>query len=167
MFVRELFEEFLPKDKNVLLFDTTDGAVNIFKLSRLLGHERVTCVAHSLHNLLIKDTLTKIPEVQALISQCKDIVGALNFKAHLIDEFVLEQKEADTYAKIRNLASFLEDFQKFTQIISQSKPECNTTNQGSNQENLCSGSQRSTSNEEDQRWKREEHGQTNPHYRSG
>lgn len=75
----------------------------MIKLSRLLGHERVTCVAHSLHNLLIKDTLTKIPEAQALISRCKYIVGALHFKAHLIDEFVLEQKEADIFAKIRNL----------------------------------------------------------------
>lgn len=94
MFVRELLEEFLPKDKNVLLFDTTDGAANMIKLSRLLGHERVTCVAHCLHNLLITDTLTKIPEAQALISQCKDIVSALHFKTHLIEEFVLEQKEA-------------------------------------------------------------------------
>ncbi|KAL2080752.1 hypothetical protein ACEWY4_024545 [Coilia grayii] len=36
-------------------------------------------------------------------TEALDIVGALHFKAHLIDEFVLEQKEADTYAKIRNL----------------------------------------------------------------
>ena len=97
MFVRELLDKFLPKDKHVLLFDTTDGAANMIKLSRLLGHERVTCVAHSLHNLLITDTLTKIPEAQAFISQCKDIVNALRFKAHLIDAFVLEQKEADIY----------------------------------------------------------------------
>jgi len=46
VFVRELLEEFLPKDKNVLLFDTTDGAANMIELSQLLGHERVTCVAH-------------------------------------------------------------------------------------------------------------------------
>ena len=63
----------------------------MIKLSRLLGHERVTCVAHCSHNLLITDTLTKIPEAQALIYQCKDIVSALHFKAQ---EFVLEQKEA-------------------------------------------------------------------------
>jgi len=88
MFVRELLEEFLPKDKNVLLFDTTDGAANMIKLSRLLGHERVTCVAHCLHNLLITDTLNKIPEAQVLIAQCKDIVSALHFKAHIIEEFV-------------------------------------------------------------------------------
>lgn len=34
VFVRELLEEFLHKDKNVLLFDTTDGAANMIKLSR-------------------------------------------------------------------------------------------------------------------------------------
>ena len=72
----------------------------MIKLSRLLGHERVTCVAHCSHNLLITDTLTKIPEAQALIYQCKDIVSALHFKAQ---EFALEQKEAYMYAKIQNL----------------------------------------------------------------
>ena len=103
MFVRELLDKFLPKDKHVLLFDTTDGAANMIKLSRLLGHERVTCVAHSLHNLLITNTITKIPEAQAFISQCKEIVSTLHFKSHLIDEFVLEQNEADIYTKILNL----------------------------------------------------------------
>lgn len=103
VFVRELLEEFLPKDKNVLLFDTTDGAANMIRLSRLPVNEIVTCAAHCLHNLLITDTITKIPEAQALISQCKDVVSALHFKAHLIEEFVLEQKEANIFAKIQDL----------------------------------------------------------------
>lgn len=103
VFVREILEEFLPQERNILLFNTTDGAANMVKLSRLLGHDRVTCIAHSLHNLVMTDTLNKIPELQALIVQCKEVVNALHFKAHLIDEFVLEQKEAELYAKIQTL----------------------------------------------------------------
>jgi len=98
-------KNFKKKDKNVLLFDTTElraqSSAKMIKLSCLLGHGRVTCVANCLHNLLITDTLIKIPEAQVLISQCKDVVSALHFKAHLIEEF--EQKEADIFAKIQDL----------------------------------------------------------------
>lgn len=87
IFVRETLEEFLPQERNILLFNTTDGAANMVKLSRLLGHDRVTCIAHSLHNLVMTDAINKILELQALIVQCKEVVNALHFKAHLIDEF--------------------------------------------------------------------------------
>ena len=76
-----------------MLYDTTDGAANMLKLSRLLGHERTTCIAHSLHNLLFTDSLSKVPAVQALIGQCKEAVHALHFKTYLIKEESSYKKE--------------------------------------------------------------------------
>jgi len=79
-FVQDVLDEFLPHDRNPVLFDTTDGAANMLKLSRLLDHDRTTCIAHSLHNLVMTDAMDKVPKIQALLRKCKEIVRALHFR---------------------------------------------------------------------------------------
>lgn len=93
-FVREILLEFF-KDVPPQFFNTTDGAANMVKLSKLLGHQRQTCVAHCLHNLLQTDGLENVQEVQVLLSQCKKIIDALKWKAHqMSDEKMTEQETA-------------------------------------------------------------------------
>ena len=53
-FVKTVLKEFLPQDKHFLLFNTTDGAANMKKLSKLLGHGIVSpSVGFFLMNLLM------------------------------------------------------------------------------------------------------------------
>lgn len=93
LFVREVLDEFF--EVKPVFFDTTDGAANMLKLSKLLKHERVTCIAHSLHNLLVTDSIEKNPGLEHLLLQCKNIVNTLHFKAYIIQEVRLQQKEKD------------------------------------------------------------------------
>ncbi len=102
--VKETMREFLPKDKKFILFNTTDGAANMVLLSKLLGHERCTCIAHSLHLLLTADSLDKEVLVTNLLKKCKDIVAQLHFKGHLIANEVRRQqndKLFDQLAKVQ------------------------------------------------------------------
>ena len=52
----------------------------MIKLSQLLGHDRVTCVAHCLHNLLTVDTINKVDDIQAVLGKCKEAIKTLHFK---------------------------------------------------------------------------------------
>lgn len=82
-FVKETMITFFGDSaRTTKLFDTTDGAANMIKLSQCLEHERNTCVAHCIHNLLTVDTLNKIDDVQQVISKCKEVVKALHFKSY-------------------------------------------------------------------------------------
>ena len=85
-FVLDVLSQFFKDTRSLLIFDTTDGAANMLKLSQLLGHKRTTCLAHCLHNLLTTDTINKIPKIQSLITRCKEIVTALHFKTCLLNE---------------------------------------------------------------------------------
>ena len=102
LFVKQLLDEFLP-DKKILLFDTSDGAANMVKLSRLLGHERQTCIAHCLHNLIVTDLILKVPDVDVLLAQCKQAVQALHFKTYMLHEESLRKKEVEVFDSIANV----------------------------------------------------------------
>jgi len=86
-FVKEVMGRFLGEEYHniVKLFNTTDGAANMIKLSELLGHDRVTCVAHCLHNLLIVDTINKVDDIQAVLGKCKEAIKTLHFKSFMLD----------------------------------------------------------------------------------
>ncbi len=106
-FVKEIVSEFFPHHKQMVIFDTTDGASNMLLLSKLLNHERTTCVAHSIHLLLTVDSFAKIPEVEELLKKCKEIVQALHFKGHLIEHEQMLAKEAELYEKMKMINEML------------------------------------------------------------
>lgn len=72
-FVKATVAEYFQTSHKVVLFNTTDGASNMKKLSKLLGHERITCVAHSLHFLLTVDSLNHVPQLVCLVKKCKEL----------------------------------------------------------------------------------------------
>ena len=90
-FLKETLAKFFGDGtRSVKLFnttdDTTDGAANMIKLSTILDHERNTCVAHYLQNLLTVDTLNKMDDVQQLITRYKEVVKAEHFKSYMLDK---------------------------------------------------------------------------------
>jgi hypothetical protein len=99
-FLKTVLREFLPQQKKIMLFNTTDAAANMKKLSKLLGHDRINCVAHSLHLLLTTDSLFKVPELCRLVASCKEIIKTLHFKGHLMAEFQIKEEDASLYEKI-------------------------------------------------------------------
>ena len=102
-FVQDVEEEFLPMDRQPLLFDTTDGAANMVKLSNLLDHERTTCIAHSLHNLVMTDSINRVPKIQALLGKCEEIVRLLHFRTEDIQDTTMYLKEQELISKISSL----------------------------------------------------------------
>jgi len=91
--VKITLDEFLPADKKFLLFNTTDGAANMLLLSKLLGHDRITCIAHGIHLLLTTDSVVKEKEVESLLTRCKDIVKTLHFKGYMFSAEEIKQQD--------------------------------------------------------------------------
>ena len=102
-FVKETLSEFLPKERKFLLFNTTNGAANMLSLSKLLGHERTTCIAHSLHLLITVDSIHKEAELNGLLQRYKRIVTVLHFKGHMIMEEVMIANDKELMDKIEKL----------------------------------------------------------------
>lgn len=93
-FVKDVLLRFFGESyRSIKLFNTTDGAANMLKLSQLLNHDRNTCIAHCLHNLLTVDVLMEVDEVQQVIEKCKTAVKTLHFKAYMLDEERLREDD--------------------------------------------------------------------------
>ena len=105
-FVKSVISEYLPHNRRMLLFNTTDGAANMKLLSRLLGHQRIDCTAHCLHLLLTVDSFNRVPELVVLAERCKEIVHSLHFKGHLIRS---EQTIADDIDMLDRVALVMEN----------------------------------------------------------
>ena len=80
-FVKDVIAGFLPANRKFLLFNTTDGAANMLSLSKMLGHEKITRFAHSIHLLVTTDSFSKVPEMESLLARCIQVVSTLNLKA--------------------------------------------------------------------------------------
>lgn len=112
-FVKDVLLKFFGESyRSIKLFNTTDGAANMLKLSKLLNHDRNTCIAHCLHNLLTVDIMIKVDEVQQLIEKCKAAVTTLHFKAYMLDEERLREDdkrivENETTSKMTEVFSIL------------------------------------------------------------
>ncbi len=106
-FVKEVIAEFLPVNRKFLLFNTTDGAANMVSLSRMLGHERITCFAHSIHLLVTTDSISKEEELDSLLARCKQIVSTLHFKGHMIEASVENAANAVLFRKVEHLQEII------------------------------------------------------------
>lgn len=106
-FVKDTLSEYLPPDKKFLLFNTTDGAANMLLLSKLLGHDRITCVAHGIHLLLTVDSISKEREVESLLVRCKEMVNTLHFKAYMLSAEEIKEQDVELFEKIGRLQDAL------------------------------------------------------------
>ena len=109
-FVKDTVFEFISKespDKRFLLFNTTDGAANMLLLSKMLGHERITCIAHSLHLLLTVDSMHKEAEINSVLQRCKNIITTLHFKGYLLKDEILNARETVLMDKIEKMQEVL------------------------------------------------------------
>ena len=106
-FVKDTVEEYLPVDQKFLLFNTTDGAANMLLLSKLLGHDRITCVAHGIHLLVTVDSMSKEVEVENLLTRCKQIVKTLHFKGHMVSVEQMNAQDAELFEQIRRMQDAL------------------------------------------------------------
>lgn len=102
-FVKDTLAEYLPPLKKFLLFNTTDGAANMLLLSKLLGHDRISCVAHGIHLLLTVDSINKEREVENLLVRCKEIVKTLHFKAYMLSAEEIKGQDVQLFEKIGRL----------------------------------------------------------------
>jgi hypothetical protein len=124
-FVKEILVRFFGDSTSVKFFNTTDGAANMIKLSQLLGHERNTCVAHSVHNLLTVDTMNKVDEIQAVLAKCKEAVRTLHFKSYMLDSERLRQVdkeivEAQVMSTVSEVYEILQADENISQEIDES-----------------------------------------------
>lgn len=108
-FVKETIAEFMPHHKKMILFNTTDSAANMKLLSKVLGHERVDCIAHCLHLLLTVDSLDKVPQLTALLQKCKDIINALHFKGHVIRSMQDISRDIEMFDRVNELLETLSE----------------------------------------------------------
>ncbi len=64
----------------------TDQGANIVKACKLASVERFGCIAHGLHNLIVKDGMSKVAELQEIIYKAKAVVNTLTYKASLMEK---------------------------------------------------------------------------------
>jgi len=76
--------EFNLDDKKIVY--VTDQGANIVKACKLALVERFGCIAHGLHNLVVKDGLSKVAQLQDIINKAKAVVTTLNYKAALMEK---------------------------------------------------------------------------------
>ena len=72
-------------------------------LSKMLGHDRITCIAHGIHLLLTVDSVCKEKEVESLLIRCKDIVKTLHFKGYMISAEEIKEEDVKLFDKVVNL----------------------------------------------------------------
>lgn len=108
---QQLLAEFKLMDKTIIA--VTDGGTNIIKACRLLNLKRLPCVAHSLHNIIMKDLMKsdELVNFRTIISKVKKLLMALTYKsADLEDLYDTEQdkKISELINCVVNLQEVLE-----------------------------------------------------------
>jgi len=109
-------ERFMADDqgnmKDIRLFTTHDGAVNMVKASQLLKSDQfIHCVSHSLHLLVVTDGLNRVCELTELLEKCSGIVTKLHFKGCDLQEE--EEKKKDSLA----LSKIMEKIEEVTAVV--------------------------------------------------
>jgi hypothetical protein len=82
--LRQQVEKYGLNQKN--MFIVSDCARNMIAMANLLRVPHMPCLAHRLHNLVLADAVSKVPELDALLVKCRKIYKALNYKKSLFKE---------------------------------------------------------------------------------
>jgi hypothetical protein len=71
------------QDKKIVY--VTDQGANMVKACRLAQVDRLGCIGHALHKLVMVDGIGKCPSIQNIIEKAKGIVNAFTFKTHTLE----------------------------------------------------------------------------------
>lgn len=117
--IKKVLAQFNLNNKIITL--VTDGGANMIKAARDMKTERLSCVAHGLHNLVMIDTFSKIPEVNSFIAEARTIIKVLAFKSQEIEEIkeITQQEEINNILDtVENLEEILEADARFNHTLS-------------------------------------------------
>jgi len=70
--LKKVLTQFNLNNKIITL--VTDGGANMIKAARDMKIDRVPCVAHGLHNLVMVDTISKLPEINSFIAKAIELL---------------------------------------------------------------------------------------------
>lgn len=113
--LKKVLINFNLNDKIVIL--VTDGGRNMVKAANDMKLNRIPCVAHGLHNLIMTDTLSNLPEVTNIIVKARAIIKMLAFKTQelqTIKEAIQQQAINDILDHAENLEELLEADTRFS-----------------------------------------------------
>lgn len=122
--LKKVLTQFNLSDKIIIL--VTDGGANMIKAAKDMKIDRVPCIAHGLHNLVMVDTLSKLPEVNNLIMKARKIIKILAFKTHNIEktkEATQQQDINNILDNAENLEEILEADARFDSTLSKNNNE--------------------------------------------
>ena len=112
--------------ENKQIIYVTDQGSNVVKACRLIGSERVGCVAHGLHNLIAVDGVGQCAAIQDIIVRVKNVIKAFTYKTSLLEN------EANNIAQ-EQVVSELEDI-----LEAENEEQFNLTSGDSEDENTPS-----------------------------
>lgn len=82
--LKKVLTQFNLNNKIITL--VTDKGADMIKVERDMKVDRVPCVAHGFHNLVVVDTLSKLPEINRFIAKARTIIKILTFKTQDIEK---------------------------------------------------------------------------------
>lgn len=77
--MRKTLHFFDLSDRNIVVI--RDEGANIKKACRDARLNSYGCIGHGLHNLIVADGISRVPEIQTLLQKCRRIVRTLCFKS--------------------------------------------------------------------------------------
>ncbi|KAM0733625.1 Transposable element Hobo transposase [Formica fusca] len=122
--LKKVLTPFNLNDKIITL--VTDGGTNMIKAAKVMKIDRVPCIAHGLHNLVMVDTISKLPDVNSLIAKARGIIKILAFKTHDIEkakEITQQQDINNILDSAENLEEILEADARFDFTLSKNNNE--------------------------------------------
>ena len=121
--LKKVLTQFNLNNKIITL--VTDGGANMIKAARDMKVDRVPCVAHGLHNLVIVDTLSKLPEINSFIVKARAIIKILTFKAQDIEK----AKEISQQQEINNILDNAENLEAILEADARFGPTFSCNNE--------------------------------------
>ena len=102
-----LLKNYFPDRKKLMIFSCHNSTANRMRTSKILKVNSVQhCASHSIHLLLITDSINKIEDVTTILMKCRNIVTALHCKALLIEDKLASSKDKEIVADMQqNLAA--------------------------------------------------------------
>ncbi|KAH6932970.1 hypothetical protein HPB50_011119 [Hyalomma asiaticum] len=92
-------EEFSMAGKEMCA--VTDAGANMKRAASLAHTDNHLCIAHGLHNLVIKDGFGSVPKLNNLLVNCRDIVKTVHYRAPELEEIA----DSELNAAVQSLVS--------------------------------------------------------------
>jgi hypothetical protein len=105
-------KQFGLEEKKIIY--VTDQGPNVVKACRLACLDRLGCVAHGLHNLVVRDGLASVPALEHTINKAKDVVKTFTYKASLLEREAGEMASEKLIEKLDKVSEELESNDQIT-----------------------------------------------------